>query len=210
MKNGCAVCEAKMVHGYKSEERILKPMIRKEGKLVPVSMDEAVHKAAQILTDAKYPLLFGWSSSTNEAQRIGVELAEELGSALDNCNVCHGPSVMATQEIGIPAATLGQIRHRADLIIYWACNPWTSHPRHVERYTAFTEGRFEESEWKGYMEKLKGQISMKKVQAVSRRILPEYKPPVVSPSMHRQSASRDHQEKRPQNDSCRRQKNHDR
>ena len=56
MKNGCAVCEAKMVHGYKSEERILKPMIRKEGKLVPVSMDEAVHKAAQILTDAKYPL----------------------------------------------------------------------------------------------------------------------------------------------------------
>ena len=25
MKNGCSVCEAKMVHGYKSEERILKP-----------------------------------------------------------------------------------------------------------------------------------------------------------------------------------------
>ena len=46
MKNGCAVCEAKMVHGYKSEERILKPMIRKDGKLTPVSMDEAVKKAA--------------------------------------------------------------------------------------------------------------------------------------------------------------------
>ena len=82
MKNGCAVCEAKMVHGYKSDERILKPMIRKDGKLVPVTMDEAIHKAAQILTDAKYPLLFGWSSSTSEAQRVGVELAEELGSAL--------------------------------------------------------------------------------------------------------------------------------
>ncbi|NLB76658.1 MAG: formylmethanofuran dehydrogenase subunit B, partial [Crenarchaeota archaeon] len=116
MKNGCAQCEAKMVHGYKSEERILKPMIRKDGKLVPVPMDEAIKKAAQILTDAKYPLLFGWSSTVNEAQRIGVELAEELGSALDNCaSVCHGPSVMATQEVGIPAATLGQIRHRADL-----------------------------------------------------------------------------------------------
>ena len=46
MKNGCAVCEAKMVHGYKSEERILKPMIRKDGKLVPVTMDEAIKKAA--------------------------------------------------------------------------------------------------------------------------------------------------------------------
>jgi len=172
MKNGCSVCEAKMVHGYKSEERILKPMIRKEGKLVPVSMDEAVHKAAKILTDAKYPLLFGWSSSTSEAQRIGVELAEELGSALDNCcSVCHGPSVMATQEIGIPSCTLGQIRHRADLIVYWACNPWTSHPRHLERYTSFTDGRFEKSEWKGYMQKLKGEASMKKVEAASKRII---------------------------------------
>jgi formylmethanofuran dehydrogenase subunit B len=179
MKNGCSMCEAKMVHGYKSEERILKPMIRKDGKLIPVSMDEAVHKAAKILTDAKYPLLFGWSSSTSEAQRIGVELAEELGSALDNCcSVCHGPSVMATQEIGIPSCTLGQIRHRADLIIYWACNPWTSHPRHVERYTAFTEGRFEKSEWKSYMQKLKGGTSQKKVEAASRQILSHYKSPI--------------------------------
>ncbi len=172
IKNGCSMCEAKMVHGYKSEERILKPMIRKEGTLVPVSMDEAVHKAAEILTDAKYPLLFGWSSSTSEAQRIGVELAEELGSALDNCcSVCHGPSVMATQEIGIPSCTLGQIRHRADLIVYWACNPWTSHPRHLERYTSFTDGRFEKSEWKGFMQKLKGEASMKKVEAASKRIV---------------------------------------
>jgi formylmethanofuran dehydrogenase subunit B len=179
MKNGCAQCEAKMVHGYKSEERILKPLIRKDGKLVPVSMTEAVHKAAQILTDAKYPLLFGWSSTTSEAQRIGVQLAEELGSALDNCcSVCHGPSVMATQEIGIPAATLGQIRHRADLIIYWACNPWTSHPRHLERYTSFTDGRFEGSEWKSYLEKLKGTAGKKKVEAASRRLIGEYKSPI--------------------------------
>jgi formylmethanofuran dehydrogenase subunit B len=177
MKNGCSVCEAKMVHGYKSEERILKPLIRKDGKLVPVSMDEAVHKAAKILTDAKYPLLFGWSSSTSEAQRIGVELAEELGSALDNCcSVCHGPSVMATQEIGIPSCTLGQIRHRADLIIYWACNPWTSHPRHLERYTSFTDGRFEKSEWKSYVQKLKGESSKKKVEAASKQIITNYTP----------------------------------
>jgi formylmethanofuran dehydrogenase subunit B len=178
MKNGCAVCEAKMVYGYRSDERILKPLIRKEGKLVPVSMDEAIDKAAQILTDAKYPLLFGWSSSTSEAQRIGVELAEELGSTLDNCcSVCHGPSVMATQEIGIPTCTLGQIRHRADLIIYWACNPWSSHPRHVERYTAFTEGRFEKSEWTDYLQKIKGASSKKKVDAAVRRTMIKYQPP---------------------------------
>ncbi|MCW4005229.1 MAG: formylmethanofuran dehydrogenase subunit B [Candidatus Bathyarchaeota archaeon] len=178
MKNGCAVCEAKMVHGYNSEERILKPLIRKDGKLVPVTMDEAVTKAAQILTDAKYPLLFGWSSSTSEAQRIGVELAEELGSALDNCcSVCHGPSVMATQEIGIPTATLGQIRHRADLIVYWACNPWASHPRHVERYTNFSEGRFEKSEWTNFIQKLKSESGKKKIRAAATRAMGRYQPP---------------------------------
>jgi formylmethanofuran dehydrogenase subunit B len=177
MKNGCAVCEAKMVHGYNSEERILKPMIRKDDKLVPVTMDEAINKAAQILADAKYPLLFGWSSSTSEAQRVGVELAEELGSALDNCcSVCHGPSVMATQEIGIPTCTLGQIRHRADLIIYWACNPWASHPRHVERYTDFSEGRFEKSEWKDYIQKIKAASGKKKLEAAAKQSHINYHP----------------------------------
>jgi formylmethanofuran dehydrogenase subunit B len=177
MKNGCAVCESKMVNGYNDEERLLTPMMRKDGKLVPVSYDEAVHKAAQILTDAKYPLLFGWSSSTSEAQRIGVELAEELGSALDNtCSICHGPSVMATQEIGIPTCTLGQIRHRADLIIYWACDPWSAHPRHLERYTSFTEGRFEKSEWKGYMQKVKAGAGKKKLDAAARQGHIKYMP----------------------------------
>ncbi len=177
MKNGCAVCESKMVNGYNDEERLLTPMIRKEGKLVPVTTDEAVHKAAQILTDAKYPLLFGWSSSTSEAQRIGVELAEELGSALDNtCSICHGPSVMATQEIGIPTCTLGQIRHRADLIIYWACDPWSAHPRHLERYTSFTEGRFEKSEWKSYMQKVKAASGKKKILAATRVRHIKYQP----------------------------------
>jgi formylmethanofuran dehydrogenase subunit B len=100
IKYGCAVCEAKMVYGYRSDERLLKPMIRKDGELVPVSMDEAIHKAAQILTDAKYPLLFGWECCTGETIGLGVKLAEELGAALDNvCSICHGPSVMAIQEI---------------------------------------------------------------------------------------------------------------
>jgi formylmethanofuran dehydrogenase subunit B len=177
MKNGCAVCEAKMVHGYKSDERILKPMIRKDGKLGPASMDEAIQKAAQILTDAKYPLLFGWECCTSEAQCIGVELAEELGSALDNvCSICHGPSVMATQEAGIPTCTLGQVRHRADLIIYWGCNPWASHPRHVERYTAFTEGRFEKSEWMGYVQKVGAASGKKKLVAAARQGHIKYQP----------------------------------
>jgi formylmethanofuran dehydrogenase subunit B len=168
VKNGCAVCEAKYL-GYKSEHRIRQPLIRKNGELVPVSMDKAVHKAAEILANANYPILYGWSSTNSEAQRVGVELAEEVGGVLDNTAVvCHGPSLMGTQEAGIPTSTLGQIRHRADLIIYWGCDPWSAHPRHLERYTSFTEGRFEDSEWKSYINKVKAAAGRKKVLSAQR------------------------------------------
>jgi formylmethanofuran dehydrogenase subunit B len=178
IKYGCAVCEAKMVYGYRSEERLLKPLIRKDGELVPVSMDEAIHKAAQILTDAKYPLLFGWECCTAETIGLGVKLAEELGAALDNvCSICHGPSVMAIQQIGIPSCTLGQIRHRADLIIYWAANPWCSHPRHIERYTLFSSGRFEKSEWNEYVKRVRATGAEKKRVAAARRSPIDYHPP---------------------------------
>jgi len=168
VRNGCAICESKFL-GYKGHHRIKTPLMRKDGKLVPVSMDEAVHAAAEILANANYPILYGWSSTSSEAQRVGVELTEEVGGIMDNTAVvCHGPSILGVQEVGIPTCTLGQIRHRADLIIYWGCDPWSAHPRHLERYTSFTEGRFENSQWKSYMQKLKAQAGQKKLESAAR------------------------------------------
>jgi len=169
VKNGCAMCESKFLN-YKSEHRTQTPLIRKDGKLVPTSYEEAISKSAEILANAKYPILYGWSSTDCEAQRVGVELAEEVGGVLDNTAVvCHGPSILSVQEVGIPSCTLGQIRHRADLIIYWGCNPWSAHPRHLERYTTFTEGRFEKSDWKSYINKVKASAGKKKVLSLERK-----------------------------------------
>jgi formylmethanofuran dehydrogenase subunit B len=184
VKNGCSMCESKFLN-YKSEHRTKTPMIRKDGELVPVSYDEAIHKSAEILANAHYPILYGWSSTDCEAQRVGVELAEEVGGVLDNTAVvCHGPSILSVQEVGIPTCTLGQIRHRADLIIYWGCNPWSAHPRHLERYTSFTEGRFEDSEWKSYINKVKASAGRKKLLSLERkRILKRrYEPEVQTVS----------------------------
>ena len=154
VKNGCAICESKFL-GYKSEHRTRKPLIRKNSELVEVPLDEAIHKAAEILADANYPIVYGWSSTSCEAQRVGVELTEEIGGVLDNTSVvCHGPSILSVQEVGIPTCTLGQIRHRADLVFYWGSNPWSAHPRHIERYTAFSQGRFQSSVWGRYLSRL--------------------------------------------------------
>jgi len=170
VKNGCAMCEAKFL-GYNCKHRILKPLIRKNGEFVSVSMEEAVRKAAEILAKSNYPILYGWSSTSCEATRVGVELAEEVGGIIDNTAVvCHGPSLLSVQEVGIPSCTLGQIRHRADLIIYWGSDPWSAHPRHIERYTAFPEGRFEKSAWKGYLTKLKASVVKKKIQSAFRKV----------------------------------------
>jgi formylmethanofuran dehydrogenase subunit B len=176
VKNGCALSNAKFL-SYAQEHRVQKPLIRKNGELAETSLQEAVHKSAEILANANYPVLYGWSSTSCEAQRIGIELAEEIGGVLDNTStVCHGPAILGMQEVGVPTCTLGQVRHRADLIIYWGCDPWSAHPRHLERYTIFTEGRFEKSEWKAYMQKLKAAAGQKKLESAQRRDFVKFKP----------------------------------
>ncbi len=179
VKNGCSMCESKFL-SY-TGHRLLKPLIRKNGKLVEVSFKEALARAAKILAQANYPLLYGWSSTSCEATSLGLELAEEVGGVIDNTStVCHGPSVLSIQDIGIPSCTLGQIRHRADLVIYWGSNPWAAHPRHVERYTTSSEGKFEKSDWKGYLTKTYAAMAKKKVESALRRLLPKERPSILS------------------------------
>jgi formylmethanofuran dehydrogenase subunit B len=172
VKNACAMSESKFL-GY-NRHRLLKPLVRKNGDLVGTSLKEAVGKAAEILTRANYPLLYGWSSTSCEAIRVGLELAEEVGGVIDNTStICHGPSELSVQDVGMSTCTLGQVRHRADLVIYWGSNPWAAHPRHIERYTNFSDGRFEKNEWKGYLSKVKASNVKKKIESAFRRVLPQ-------------------------------------
>ncbi len=167
VKNACSMGESKFL-GF-SQHRPVKPLIRKNGELVEASWNEAIKKAAEALADASYPVLYGWSNTSCEAIRMGVELAEEIGGVIDNTStVCHGPSVLSIQDIGFPTCTLGQVRHRADLIIYWGCNPWSAHPRHIERYTNFTEGRFRSSEWEHYLSTLGAYRTQKRMQRIAK------------------------------------------
>ncbi len=70
-------------------------------------------------------------------------MAEILGSILDNtASVCHGPSLIAIQEVGSPTSTLGEYKNRADLVVFWGSNPVHAHPRHLGRYSEFVRGYF--------------------------------------------------------------------
>lgn len=131
------------------QNRVKKPLIRVNGELKETSLEEAVQKAAEILVKAERPLLFGWSTTECGAQKVGIALAEELGAVIDSTtSICHGPSVLALQEVGISSCTLGDVKNRADLVIYWGCNPIHAHPRHLSRYTVYPRGFFRERGWR--------------------------------------------------------------
>ncbi|MEM2211664.1 MAG: formylmethanofuran dehydrogenase subunit B [Nitrososphaerales archaeon] len=141
VRNACAMGTTKLLNYYK--ERNTKPLIKKDGKLIPTNLDEATSKVAEILVNAEYPLIYGWSLCSSEAIKVGIELAEEVGGVIDNqASVCHGPGIQALHNSGLPTCTLGEVKHRADLIIYWGCNPEDAHPRHLTRYTLSPKSKF--------------------------------------------------------------------
>jgi len=141
--NACAIGAEKFLHSQ-AKDRITRPRMRQEdGSWKEISYDEAIEYTARILTEAKKPLMYGWSSTNCEAQSVGSEIGEYVGAVMDNtATVCHGTSLIAVQDIGIPSCTLGEVKNRADRIVFWGCNPAHAHPRHMSRYSIFPRGFF--------------------------------------------------------------------
>ncbi|MBS7610241.1 formylmethanofuran dehydrogenase subunit B [Candidatus Bathyarchaeota archaeon] len=140
-RNACALGASKFL-GY-NHDRLPYPTIKVGNEARSVSLDEAIRKAAEILSKADYPAVYGFGSTSLEAITAALDLAEDLGALADNVStICHGPSLEAVQNIGEVTSTLGVVRHRADLIVYWGSNPLHSHPRHMVRYGPMAKGRF--------------------------------------------------------------------
>ncbi|MDI6718074.1 MAG: formylmethanofuran dehydrogenase subunit B [Methanomicrobiales archaeon] len=141
--NACAIGAEKFLHSA-AADRVTRPRMQQaDGSYKEVSYDEAVEYAARVLANAKKPLMYGWSSTSCEAQSKGHEIAELVGAVVDNtATVCHGSTLIALQDVGIPSCTLGEIKNRADRILFWGCNPAHAHPRHMSRYSIFPRGFF--------------------------------------------------------------------
>lgn len=161
VRNACKIGFAKIM-GHREGKRILKPLIKKDGKFNSTTYDEAILKAAEILTNAQCPIFYGFGSTEVEAHRESIHLAETIGAIWDHCpSVCHGPSVIGIQEIGLSGCTLGEIRNRSDVIIYWGCNPLEAHPRHLSRYSTFPRGFFRN---KGFQERIVIVVDIRKTE----------------------------------------------
>lgn len=106
-----------------------------------VSMEQAIKKAADILRNAKHPLLYGWSNSTLEAQRVGIDLAKKLKATIDDTSsFCQGMLMELVLTGKIPTCTLDDVRNFADTSVFWGADPSNSHPRHLSRFAYYPRG----------------------------------------------------------------------
>src|SRR5579862_2806950 len=87
-------------------------MIRGEGVTLPTALAEA----ALVLKSAKRPLVYLAPELSTNAQREACALADILGARLDT--VTPATLVLAIQERGRCGATLGELRHRADIVVF--------------------------------------------------------------------------------------------
>lgn len=115
------------------------------GRKVP--LEEAIEKAAHLLREAGRPLIFGLDNCTLEAQAVGIALAQALGAVSDDVSsFSHGAVVQGILDGDIPTCSFPEVKN-ADLLIYWGCNPYHSHPRHISKFSYYSYEKWVEAGW---------------------------------------------------------------
>jgi formylmethanofuran dehydrogenase subunit B len=125
-RNACALGDRWFGDGVAPSE------IRSSGR--PAPLDQALEDAARLLAGLRRPLVYLAPDVTCETQRRAAALADRLGAVLDTAASAIAPAILAAQRRGRAAATLGEIRHQADLIVFWGVDPALRYPRYTTRY----------------------------------------------------------------------------
>jgi formylmethanofuran dehydrogenase subunit B len=120
--------------------------IQRSGR--PASLDQAVAEAAELLLEARgRVLVYIGPDLTSQAQRQAVALADLVAATVDSAtSPTAAEGLLAVQRRGRAGATLGEVRNRADVLLFWGLDPAPRYPRFMARYvdpagTHVPEGR---------------------------------------------------------------------
>ena len=95
----------------------------------------ALDAAAQLLRGCRRVLVTGLAGATLEAVAGACDVAECLAAAVDtgaaDMSRAAGPTIARAGEV---TAAWEELRDRADLVVFWFCDPAATHPRFIERF----------------------------------------------------------------------------
>jgi formylmethanofuran dehydrogenase subunit B len=114
--------------------------VRVDGR--DAGLGEALDAASDLLRGAGGRLfVFLGDDLTCAAQRVVLGIADRLGAAVDGVvSETAATGILAGQRRGRAGATLGEIRNRADLVLYWGVDPDERYPRYRSRYAGYPSG----------------------------------------------------------------------
>jgi formylmethanofuran dehydrogenase subunit B len=99
------------------------------------SVDDALTAAADALRGASRALIYLAPDISCETQRSAIAIADVLYATVDSVtSATTMATVLAAQEAGRASATLGEIRNRADVVVFWGVDPAHRYPRFWTRY----------------------------------------------------------------------------
>lgn len=116
--------------------------VRVEGRESDV--ERALDAAAALVHSARGRLLVFLADDIScEAQRAAVAIADRLGAMTDGVvSETAAAGILAGQRRGRASCTLGEIRNRADLLVFWGTDPDEQYPRYTSRYAVYPPGLY--------------------------------------------------------------------
>jgi formylmethanofuran dehydrogenase subunit B len=102
----------------------------------PAPADEAIAEASDVLAAAAgRAIVYIGPDLTTEAHRAALAIADLLHARVDSAtSATAAAGLLAAQRRGRAGATLGEIRNRADVLLFWGIDPQARYPRFLERF----------------------------------------------------------------------------
>ena len=123
-------------HGTKR----IKEMITNRLKGSETNIEKAIERAVEILSSAKKPLIYGFANSSNEAIKLGLEIARKINGIFDTPpSICHYHIPMI-EEIETKKLTFEDVLDKSDFIMYFFVDLSNTHLRHASKYTIYPRG----------------------------------------------------------------------
>ena len=103
----------------------------------PLALDLTIERLDKALVEARGRcLVYLGPDLTSQAQRAALSVADLLGATVDSdTSDTAANGLITAQRRGRASATLGEVRNRGDVFLFWGVDPRERYPRFLSRYS---------------------------------------------------------------------------